>query len=101
MQIVKLAIFSAILVVACGKGIKINSPKASEEFLSSIKEISLENKDKSDSCIYSLTYFPPEVNFLKTKKNKITQAELSDFESHKHDVVLFLLDIFVLTRFAC
>lgn len=93
MQIVKLAIFSAILVVACGKGIKINSPKASEEFLSSIKEISLENKDKSDSCIYSLTYFPPEVNFLKTKKNKITQAELSDFESHKHDVVLFLLDI--------
>lgn len=93
MRFLSLILIGTNFIIACSNSVKINSPKAREEFLSSIKGIPLESKNLSDSCIYSLTYFPPEVNYLKTKKNKITQTELSNFESHKHDVVLFLLDI--------
>lgn len=93
MRFFSLILLGTTFIIACSNGVKINSPKASEEFLSSIKEIPLESKNTSDSCNYSLTYFPPEVNFLKTQKGKITKTELANFESHKYDVVLFLLDI--------
>lgn len=80
------------LILSCQQGININSPKAHVELLNSIQRIHLKCDTKEDSCIYSLTYIAPEINFLKLKKKNFSKVDLENFNNHKYDMVLFLFE---------